>query len=82
VLAVERERLLAIRYAEGQLDTTITWQLTPDGAGTRLIFTHEGFDLDSPLGQSAYEGMKPGWPGLLNRIEAVAADALMPSLEA
>jgi uncharacterized protein YndB with AHSA1/START domain len=73
VLAVEHERLLAIRFAEGQLNTTITWQLSPDGTGTRLAFTHEGFDLDSPLGRAAFEGMKPGWPGLLARIERLLA---------
>jgi uncharacterized protein YndB with AHSA1/START domain len=73
VLAVEPERLLSIRFAEGQLDTTISWQLSPEGQGTRLQFTHEGFDLDSPLGKSAFEGMKPGWPGLLDRIEKVAS---------
>lgn len=72
VLAVEPERLLAIRFAAGTLDTTITWQLSAAGTGTLLRFTHEGFDLDSPLGRSALEGMKPGWPGLLARIEKVA----------
>lgn len=72
VLAVEPERLLSIRFAEGQLDTTITWQLSAEGEGTRLRFTHEGFDLDSPLGKSAYEGMKPGWPALLDRLGNVA----------
>ena len=73
VLAVEPERLLSIRFASGSLDTTITWQLTAEGTGTLLRFTHEGFDLDSPLGRQAYEGMKPGWPALLARIENAAA---------
>jgi len=72
VLAVETERLLSIRFAVGTLDTTITWQLSPEGTGTLLRFTHEGFDLDSPLGKSALEGMKPGWPALLARIETAA----------
>lgn len=73
VLVVEHERLLTIRFAEGQLDTSISWQLSPEGSGTRLRFTHEGFDLTSPLGKAAFEGMKPGWPGLLARIEKVVA---------
>lgn len=72
VLAVEPERLLSIRFAAGQLDTTITWQLTAEGTGTLLRFTHEGFDLNSPLGKSALEGMRPGWPGLLARIASIA----------
>jgi uncharacterized protein YndB with AHSA1/START domain len=73
VLAVEPERLLSISFATGSLDSTITWQLTAEGTGTLLRFTHEGFDLDSPLGKSAYEGMKLGWPALLARIEKAAA---------
>jgi hypothetical protein len=31
--------------------------------------THEGFNLDSPLGRKALEGMKPGWPKILARLE-------------
>ena len=73
VLTVEPERLLSICFAVGSLDTTITWQLSADGEGTLLRFTHEGFDLDSPLARSALEGMRPGWPGLLARIEKILA---------
>jgi uncharacterized protein YndB with AHSA1/START domain len=71
VLAVEPERLLQYRFATGTLDTLITWRLTPEGSGTRLTLTHEGFDLDSPLGRQALEGMKRGWPAVLQRMEAV-----------
>ncbi|MFP2899041.1 MULTISPECIES: SRPBCC family protein [Corallococcus] len=68
VLAVEPERLLKYSFATGTLDTTLTWRLTPEGTGTRLTLTHEGFNLDSPMGRRAFEGMKPGWPGLLARL--------------
>lgn len=68
VLAVEAERLFSYRFAIGQLDTIITWRLTPEGAGTLLTLTHEGFNLDSPMGKTAFEGMKPGWPKLLERL--------------
>jgi uncharacterized protein YndB with AHSA1/START domain len=71
VLEVEAERLLKYRFAAGTLDTTITWRLIPEGAGTRLRLTQEGFDLDSPFGRRAFEGMKPGWPQVLARLEAV-----------
>lgn len=73
VLEVEPERLLKYRFAASTLDTVITWRLVPQGAGTRLEFTQEGFDLDSPLGRKALEGMKPGWPKLLAKIETVLA---------
>src|SRR5262245_59426065 len=71
VVAVEPERLFRYRFAIGSLDTMITWELTPVGNGTRLTLTHAGFDLDSPLGRSALEGMSPGWPRLLERIATV-----------
>ncbi|HZV19917.1 MAG TPA: SRPBCC domain-containing protein [Hyphomicrobiales bacterium] len=71
VLAVEHERLLKYRFAAGALDTAITWQLIPEGNGTRLKLVHEGFDLDSPIGRKALEGMKPGWPKVLARLADV-----------
>jgi uncharacterized protein YndB with AHSA1/START domain len=71
VIAVENERLLRYKFATGKLDTILTWQLIPEGDGTRLKLTHEGFDLDSPMGKMAYEGMKPGWPSVLQRLEGV-----------
>ncbi len=71
VLEVEPERLFRYRFAVGTLDTLLTWRLTPEGGGTRLSLTHEGFDLDSPLGRRAFEGMKPGWPGVLENLERV-----------
>jgi len=68
VLAVEPERLFRYRFAQPTLDTIITWELAPEAGGTRLTLTHEGFDLDSPVGRRAFEGMKPGWPGVLDKI--------------
>jgi hypothetical protein len=38
-------------------------------AGGALI--HEGFNLDTPLGRQAYEGKKPGWPGVLKAMDRV-----------
>jgi uncharacterized protein YndB with AHSA1/START domain len=68
VLVVEPERLFRYRFAQATLDTIITWELALEGTGTRLTLTHEGFDLDSPMGRRAFEGMKPGWPGILAKI--------------
>jgi len=69
VLAVEPERLLSYTFAEGTLDTTITWRLEPEGEGTVLSLEHAGFDLASPMGERAYQGMGAGWEGVLARIE-------------
>jgi uncharacterized protein YndB with AHSA1/START domain len=71
VLAVEPERLISYVFAAGVLDTTITWRLVPEGAGTRLTLRHEGFNLDTPMGRQALEGMRPGWPGVLRNMARV-----------
>ena len=69
VLEVDPERLLVYTFAEGSLDTTITWRLEPEGAGTRLFLRHAGF---AP-GSISLKGMGSGWPGLLRRIEPALA---------
>ena len=73
VTAVEEERLLRYTFAEGDLDTVITWRLVPEGRGTRLLLEHAGFDLDSPLGRAALDGMGKGWPHVLERLDTVLA---------
>jgi len=78
VLAVEPERLLRYLFAAGVLDTTITWRLVPEEEGTRLQLRHEGFNLDTPLGRQALEGMRAGWPGVLRTL----GDALRARQEA
>lgn len=75
VTEVEEHRLLAYRFAEGSLDTTITWRLEPEGEGTRLHLTHAGFDLDSPMGRQAYNGMGHGWPHVLDRLAGLLGEA-------
>ena len=73
ILQVEPQRLLRYSFATGLLNTTITWQLDPQAAGTRLSLDHQGFDLQSPVGQSAFSGMSRGWPTVLARIDAALA---------
>ena len=68
VLEVENERLLSYSFAPGTLDTTITWRLEPEGSGVRLHLEQSGFDLDSPLGQMAFDGLANGWPKVLERL--------------
>lgn len=76
VLEVEPERLLRYSFAPGTLDTIITWRLEEENDGTRLYLEQSGFDLDSPLGKTAFEGMENGWPGVLVRMEgAILAGA-------
>lgn len=79
VIAVEPGTLLAYTFAEGTLDTTITWRLVPEGRGTRLVLEHAGFDLDSPMGRTAYDGMGEGWPEVLGGIEGALAAGSAPA---
>jgi uncharacterized protein YndB with AHSA1/START domain len=73
VLAVEPERLFSYLFSTGMLNTTITWRLEPEGDGTRLQLEHSGFDLNSPIGKMAHDGLAAGWPQILARIEPALA---------
>lgn len=75
MLAAEPEQLLRYRFAARTLDTIVAWLLAAEGAGTRLTLTHEGFNLDSPLSRRAFEGMRPGRPAVLARLESVLGGA-------
>ncbi|GAA2202669.1 SRPBCC domain-containing protein [Sinomonas flava] len=75
VLAVEPGVSIRFSFAEGTLDTTITWSLEAVDGGTLLTLEHAGFRLDTPLGARAIEGMGNGWPGVLSRIDRVLAEA-------
>ncbi|NNC12506.1 SRPBCC domain-containing protein [Planctomonas sp. JC2975] len=73
VTKVEPERLLVFTFAEGDLNSTLSWRLEPEGSGTRLFLEHSGLDRGTPLGRQAYAGMGAGWPKVLATIEGVLA---------
>lgn len=58
---------LCIRWAGGGIDTTVRWELFPEGAGTRLLLSHEGFDEDDPGQQTTLQILGGGWRGHLAR---------------
>ena len=70
VVKVEPGRILSYTFAEGSLDTRLTWRIEAEGDGCRLFLEHSGFDLDSPAGRQAYEGMGKGWPGVIAGVDA------------
>lgn len=75
VLALEPERLLKISWQNPPIDTTVTWQLAPEGRGTRLRFEHAGFDLADPRQRGAFEGMGSGWRSTIHaRLAAVLGE--------
>jgi uncharacterized protein YndB with AHSA1/START domain len=52
---------------------TLTWTLVAEGAGTRVLLEHAGFDLDDPQHRHAFEMMGPGWrDDVLPRLAGVA----------
>jgi len=71
VVQVEPEKLLKYKFGTGTLNTLITWSLAAEGSGTRLKLIHEGFDMDSPMGRMAFEGMGAGWPKVVAHIATV-----------
>jgi uncharacterized protein YndB with AHSA1/START domain len=72
VLEVAEPELLVYSFH----DWTLTWRLVAEGAGTRLLLEHAGFDLDDPQQRFAFDEMGPGWRDvILPRIDAVLADS-------
>ncbi|MFG3364773.1 SRPBCC domain-containing protein [Streptomyces sp. NPDC090032] len=65
VLAYEEERMLSVRWQDrdpaNSADWTITWNLEPEGRGTRLFLVHDGFDPDDPAQMMARKIMDGGW---------------------
>lgn len=74
VLDPPAELVLAWNAAPPVSDTRVTFRLEPDGpdgARTRLLFTHTGFDLDHPHGKQALGGAAYGWKAMLDQLAAV-----------
>src|SRR5690242_20589751 len=58
VLVVEPNKSLSYTWDAMGLESTVTWTLTPKGAGTLLRMEQAGFRPDQ---QQAYQGAKFGW---------------------
>ena len=57
--------------AGGLIDTRVSFQLEPDGEGTRVLFEHSGFDDSQPWGKQAFKGAEYGWARMLGQLPAV-----------
>jgi uncharacterized protein YndB with AHSA1/START domain len=74
VLACDPPHLLAFSWSAGGLvDTRVSFTLEPDGAGTRLLFEHAGFDVVIPGIGQAFRGAEYGWARMLGQLPAVVA---------
>ncbi|MFE3960657.1 SRPBCC domain-containing protein [Nocardia sp. NPDC059091] len=79
VLEVVAPQLLSVSWNDARSDRdngwVISWTLRPEGHGTRILFSHRGFDPEDPVMQRARSIMGGGWKGMLDRLESVLADA-------
>lgn len=51
-------------------DTRVSFELTPEDEGTRLVLEHSGFDLSHPFGRQAFGGADYGWSAMLEQLTA------------
>ena len=65
VLDLDPPRLLRFSWRGGQLDTVVSWRLVPEGAGTRLLIRHDGFDDADPAQRMTMGILGGGWRGHL-----------------
>jgi uncharacterized protein YndB with AHSA1/START domain len=66
-------RLAFTWVAGGLADSKVSFQLEPDGDGTRLLFEHAGFDVSQPWGEQAFKGAEFGWAKMLGQLVTVVA---------
>jgi uncharacterized protein YndB with AHSA1/START domain len=67
VLDLEPPRLIRFSWRGGNLDTVVSWSLVPEGTGTRLLITHDGFDETDPAQRMVMGILGGGWRGHLIR---------------
>jgi uncharacterized protein YndB with AHSA1/START domain len=66
-------RLAFTWEAGGLVGTQVSFRLEPDGAGTRVLFEHSGFDVSQPWIEQAFKGAEYGWAKMLKELPNVAA---------
>jgi uncharacterized protein YndB with AHSA1/START domain len=70
VLIVEPNKSLSYTWAAYDLQSVVTWTLTPTSTGTHLRMEQSGFRPDQ---KRAYAGAKGGWRQCLAKLEQVLA---------
>jgi uncharacterized protein YndB with AHSA1/START domain len=67
-------RLVFSWSAGGPVENTqVSFQLEPDGEGTRILVEHSGFDIAQPWGEQAFAGAEFGWAKMFKQLAIVVA---------
>jgi uncharacterized protein YndB with AHSA1/START domain len=76
VLECEPPLKLAFSWSAGGPveNTRVSFRLEPNGAGTRVLFEHSGFDLAQPFGEAAIKGAEHGWAKMFRQLGTVLAN--------
>jgi uncharacterized protein YndB with AHSA1/START domain len=70
VLALDPNKALTYTWHTKDLESVVTWTLTPTSTGTHLRMEQSGFRPDQ---QSYYQGAEGGWPRFFAALEQVLA---------
>lgn len=54
-------------------DTRVSFRLEAEGEGTRVFFSHAGFDVSEAWGEQAFKGAEFGWAKMFKQLAAVVA---------
>ena len=70
VLVIEPNKTLSYTWSAFDLESVVTWTLTPTNTGTHLRMEQSGFRPDQ---KQAYGGAKGGWRMFFDKLEQVLA---------
>ena len=61
----ERKLQYSWRYQGHEGNSFVTWELFPEGTGTRLKLTHEGLETFPPIADFAKKNFVAGWTAII-----------------
>jgi uncharacterized protein YndB with AHSA1/START domain len=70
VVDIEPQKKLTYRWVVGDLDTIVTFTLTPTASGTRLVIVQSGFKPDQ---KNNWGGARYGWRMMGGKLEDLLA---------
>jgi uncharacterized protein YndB with AHSA1/START domain len=70
MLDVEAQKRISYTWVVGDMDTVVTFTLTPSGSGTRLSLVHSGF---KPHQKQNFGGARYGWNMMGEKLVAMLA---------